>query len=252
MTNELLFGLVILFLVVVGAAMIHTSQNRRWLKNAILGLLQKVQGARRGASDGSKTILAKGEWQEMSTEQQTMAEWKRLQAIIDERKQIARDTDISHHLWSFYKGFFLDSSPQSLNRFVQDGEWYDVKILKAFSQSGLNKFDFELKGARYRFVDDEENQGWGDTTKYFSLFLYDDAGRCLIEIPMKIKVDRWGRNYSLMSDGPKAFLPGGWVNDFINVKLKQQRLQNQEIREQKHQERLWEIEELKERFGIKD
>ncbi len=61
-----------------------------------------------------------------------------------------------------------------------------------------------------------------------------------------------GRSYSILSDGPRAFLPGDWVNEFIRVKLKHQRLQSQEIRDQKHQERLWEIEDLKDRFGIRD
>jgi len=89
-------------------------------------------------------------------------------------------------------------------------------------------------------------------TKLFSLFLYDDSDRCLIEIPMKMKVDSSGRQYSILLDGPKAFLPGGWINDFINVKLKHQSLRNQEIRAQKHQERLFEIEDLKDRFGILD
>jgi hypothetical protein len=69
---------------------------------------------------------------------------------------------------------------------------------------------------------------------------------------MKVRVDRWGRNYSISSDGPDAFLPGDWINDFINATLKQQRIRNQEIRAQKHQERLWEIEDLKDRFGISD
>ena len=42
------------------------------------------------------------------------------------------------------------------------------------------------------------------------------------------------------------------VRDFIKVKLKHQRIRNQEIRAQQHQERLSEIEELKARFGILD
>ena len=69
---------------------------------------------------------------------------------------------------------------------------------------------------------------------------------------VKIKVDSLGRKYSISSDGPKAFLPGDWINDFINTTLKHQRIRNQEIRAQKHQERLWEIEDLKDRFGISD
>ena len=113
---------------------------------------------------------------------------------------MARESDISHHLWGFYK--YLNA-------------------------------DWQVGGR-------------------LSLYLYDDSDRCLIEIPMKVKIDKWGRNYSVLSEGPNAFLPGDWVSDFINVKLKHQRIHNQEIREQKHQERLWEIEDLKDRFGIPD
>ena len=69
---------------------------------------------------------------------------------------------------------------------------------------------------------------------------------------MRMNVDSSGRQYSISSDGPKAFLPGGWINDFVNATLKHQRIRNQEIRAQKHEERLWEIEDLKDRFGISD
>ena len=184
------------------------------------------------------------------TAEESEAELERLQKLIEDRKQIARDTDISHHLWGLYKSLSRYTSPHSLDRYIQDGEWYDVKILQVSTQNGLNEFEFELKGARYKFVDDEEKQGWRENMKVFSLFLYDDSDRCLIEIPMKMHVHSTGRIYSISSDGPKAFLPGGWINDFISVKLKHQSIRNQEIRAQKHQERLCEIEDLKERFGI--
>jgi hypothetical protein len=127
-----------------------------------------------------------------------------------------------------------------------------VKILQVSTQNGLNEFEFELKGAKYKFVDDEEKQGWRMNSKIFSLFLYDDSDRCLIEIPMKMKVDSSGRNYSILLGGPNAFIPGDWINDFIKVKLKHQSIRNHEIREQKHQERLFEIKDLKDRFGFLD
>ena len=127
-----------------------------------------------------------------------------------------------------------------------------MKILKVRTENDLNKLEFELKGDKYRFIDDEETQGWSLNQKTFSLFLYDETGRCLIEIPMKLRVDSSGRNYSVASGGPEAFLAGDWIKDFINVKLKHQSIRNQEIRAQKHQERLREIEDLKGRFGIQD
>ncbi len=185
-------------------------------------------------------------------EEMSKVELERLQRLIEDRKQIARDTDISYHLWSLYRSNFRDASAQAPDRNIHNGEWYEVKTLRTRTRNGLNEFEFELKGRRYRFVDDEEKQGWRENIKFFSLFLYDDSGRCLIEIPMKVRIDRSGRNYSILSDGPTAFLPGSWTNDFINVRLKRQSLRNQEIRKQKHQERLHEIEDLKTRFGIPD
>jgi hypothetical protein len=177
---------------------------------------------------------------------------ERLQKLIEDRKQLAMDTDISHHLWSLYKNHFRFTSPQSLDPYNQDGDWYGVKILQASTKNNLNKFEFELKGAKYKFIDDEENRYWSDNVKLFSLFLYDESDHCLIEIPMKVKTDKWGRKYSLLSGGPKAFLTGGWTNDFTNATLIHQSIRNKEIRAQKHQERLWEIEDLKDRFGISD
>jgi hypothetical protein len=184
------------------------------------------------------------------TAEESEAELGRLQKLIDDRKQIAWDTDISHHLWDLYKNLLPNIGPQPLDLTVQDGEWYDVKVLQVSTHNGLNSFEFELKGARYKFVDDEEQQGWRENMKVFSLLLYDDADRCLIEIPMKMNVNSSGRRYSISSGGPNAFLLGNWINDFISVKLKHQSLHNQEVRAQRHQERLFEIEDLKNRFGI--
>ena len=181
-----------------------------------------------------------------------MAELERLQKLIGIRKQLARNTDISYHLWDLYKNHFRFTSPQSLDPYNQDGELYGVKILQTSTKNNLNKFEFELKGAMYKFIDDEENRSWSDNVKLFDLFLYDESDHCLIEIPMKVKVDQLTRKYSVLSGGPKAFLPGDWTNDFIKATLLHDSVRNKEIRAQKHQERLWEIEDLKARFGISD
>jgi hypothetical protein len=252
MTSEQLFVLVIVVIVVIMVAIIPVIKNRHRIKRANLDRLDISPEAEQRKPHGPEQPVSESESRVLTAEQKSKAEFKRLQKLIKDRKQIARDTDISHHLWGLYKNHFRNPSPQSMDRYIQDGEWYDVKILQVSTKNGLNKFEFELKGAKYKFVDDEERQGWSQNMKYFSMFLYDDSDRCLIEIPMKIKVDKWGRNYSIPSDGPKAFLPGGWITDFINVKLKNQRIRNQEIRAQKHQERLYEIEDLKDRFGISD
>ncbi|MEJ2384166.1 MAG: hypothetical protein P8Y54_07165 [Xanthomonadales bacterium] len=252
MSGELLFLLVILASVAVGFAALQLSKHRRRIKRSILrGLERIVEAGKRKLQEPERHII-ESDPAILTDERKSEAELERLQRIIEDRKQLARKADISYHLWGFYKSQFRTYGRASDEGTVQDGEWYDVTILRASDRNGRNEFEFELKGARYRFVDDEESQGWRENLKFFSLFLYDDSGRCLIEIPVKMRVDRNGRHYVITSDGPKAFIPGKWVNDFINVKLKQQSLRNQEIREQKHQERLWEIEDLKDRFGLRE
>lgn len=221
------------------------------IRQRILKRLASISEAVQRRMNGPEQVVAESvEPRGQSEEQKSKAELKRLRNLIEDQKQIARETDISYHLWGLYKSHFRVNSSQSQNRYLRNGQWYDIKFLKISSENGLNEFEFELKGDRYKFVDDEEQQGWCENIKLFSLFLYDDAGRCLIEIPMKVRVDKRGRAYSITSDGPNAFLPGEWSNDFINVKLKNQSIRNREIREQKHQERLSEIEDLRNRFGF--
>ena len=235
----------------IAVAIIEVDKISTSHQRGILDALHISPEAERGKPHVPELPLNEAGPRLMSAEE-SKAELERLQKLIESRKKIAWDTDISHHLWGLYKGHLQSTSQYSLSRSIQIGEWYDVKILTVKNQSGLRKCEFELKGARYKFVDDEEKQGWREHTKFFSLFLYDDSDRCLIEIPMKMKVDSEGRSYSILSNGPNAFLPGGWVNDFINVKLKHQSIRNQEIRAQRHRERLSEIEDLKGRFGILD
>jgi len=248
MTSELLLVIVI---VVFGIAIMLFRKNQQRIKLVILNRFNASFKTNRLKPPEQGQPFTESEARVLTAEQ-SEAELERLQKLIEDRKQMARDADISHHVWGLYKSLLRYTSPHSLDRYIQDGAWYDVKILHVSNKSGLNEIEFELKGARYKFVDDEEKQGWRVSMKLFSLFLYDDSGRCLIEIPMKTHVHSEGRQYSISSDGPNAFLPGGWINDFINVKLKHQSLYNQEIREQKHQERLSEIKELKKRYGIAD
>lgn len=233
-----------LVLVVIVFAIMQEKKNRNWIKRRNLGRLNispEAEGRTPHEREGS-----------MTAEEKSKVELERLQRLIEDRKQIARETDVSYHLWGLYTSFCQGNVPQPSHYPVQDGEWYDVKILQAKTRNGCSEFEFELKGGKYRFVDDEEMQGWRENTKFFSLFLYDDSDRCLIEIPMKMRIDSSGREYSILSDGPKAFLPGHWTSDFINVRLKHQSIRNQEIRAQKHRERLREIVDLKNRFGIVD
>lgn len=252
MTSEQLVIFAIVLIVVIVFAVILVGKNRQGIKRVNLDRLSLNPKAKQRKPYEPEQSVTENERKVLTAEEESKAELERLQKLIKDRKQIAWDTDISHHLWSLYESQFRCTSERSLDRYIQNGKWYDLKILQVSSRNGLNEFAFELNGAKYKFVDDEERQGWADQMKFFNLFLYDDSNRCLIEIPMKLRVDRWGRNYSISSDAPKAFLPGGWISDFINVTLKHQSLRNQEIRAQKHQERLREIEDLKDRFGISD
>lgn len=241
---------VVIAISVVAGAQVHKHWHRikRIVLNYLINLLQSFQ---RKPADSNESA-APGKAGLQAEEQQSKAELQRVQKIIEERIQVAQDTDISYHLWSFYENHFRKATPNLPNHSNPEGEWYDVKIVRAGTRNNLNEFEFELSGTRYRFVDDEETQSWALNVKTFSVFLYDDADRCLIEIPMKVQVDKTGRRYTISPGGPRAFLPGDWTKEFINTKLKHQRLRNQEIREQKHLERLSEIEELKERFGIQE
>lgn len=250
MKGELLFLLiaVLIAISVVGLVQLHKHWHRikRIILNRLIRILQSYQ---HNPGDPGK-FSSEQNARLLTEEEESKAELQRLQGIIEDRKQVAQDTDISYHLWSFYENHFRNASELPGARPGPDGEWYDVKILKASTKNNLNEFEFEMKGARYRFLDDEESQSWAMNVKVFGLFLYDDSGRCLIEIPMKVRVDKTGRRYSILPGGPRAFLPGDWTREFISTKLKHQRMRNQEIRAQKHEERLSEIEDLKDRFGI--
>ncbi len=248
MTNEQSYALVIVVIIV---AIILASKNRHWIMRVILDRLNiNFESGQRKPHSSEQPFT--GNEPQVMTAEESEAELQRLQKLIDDRKRVAWNTDISHHLWDLHKNILPHTSPHSLDRYIQDDEWFGLKILHVSTQNGLNTCEFELKEAKYKFVDDEEKQNWREHSKFFSLYLYDDSDRCLIEIPMKMKVDGSGRHYSILSGGPSAFLPGGWINDLIHVKLKHQSIRNQEIRLQKHQERLSEIEDLKERFGIVD
>lgn len=214
------------------------------MKRKILGLA--------GLSSGADHRVLDGPEQSVSEEEQSKAELARLRRLIEDRKRIARESDVCYHLWHLYKDCFRGPDEQLLYQTIQDRRWYDIKILRVSTKDGVNEFEFELQGGKYKFVDDEEKQGWRENLKYFSLFLYDDSNRCLIEVPMRMRVDSMGRDYAILMDGPSAFVPGRWVSDFINVRLKHQSINNQEIRSQKHQDRLREIEDLKTRYGIVD
>ena len=259
MKGELIFLLIAVLIAgaVVGLVQLHKHRNMikmmflNWFDRVVLKRMIRILQSWRGEEEEPAQTALEISARQYSEQQQSKKELERIQNIIEVRKQLAKDTDISYHLWSFYDSHFRNADEQTAIQPAEDGEWYDFRILKAGTRNNLNEFEFEMKGARYRFVDNEETQPWALSVKVFSLFLYDDEDRCLIEVPIKLHVDSTGRRYTIHPGGPKAFLPGDWTREFISTKLKHQRIRNQEIRAQKHQERLSEIDDLKDRFGIK-
>ena len=252
MTGENPLMLTALIIVLIAVATIIAFRYRHHIKLLILKSLDRFFPPKQPSPGPAEQVQIVNEEPELSEEEKSEIELQKVQKFIRDRKRIAWKTDISYHLWNLYKSHFRNASEQSLAFENEASSWYKLKILKVSNPNFLNKYEFELNGASYTFIDDEEQQGWRVNVKLFSLFLYDDSDRCLIEIPMMLRVDGDGKNYSISSDSPHAFLLGDWIKDFINATLKQQSIRNQEIRAQKHQERLWEIEDLKDRFGMSE
>jgi len=150
MTSEQLFVIVAVIIVV---AIIHASKNRHRIKRVILDRLNISPETEQREPHEPEQPFTESE-PKVLTAEQSKAELERLQKLTEDRKQIARNTDISHHIWGLYKSLLQYTSPDSLDRHIQDGEWYDVKILQVSTQNELDNFEFELKGAKYKFVDD--------------------------------------------------------------------------------------------------
>lgn len=266
MTGEQFFAVAALLFVIFVVVMGFVAKNQYWVRlrfmdrliTSLKAFLQKPKSSKSKSKvskvkpQASEPLVDKSERKALTTEQKSEVELERLQQLVEGRMQFAKDTDISHHLWNLYKNHFRFTSPQSLDPLNQTGELYGVRILQASTKDNLNIFEFELRGARYKFIDDEETRTSSVNMKVFSLLLFDDSDNCLIEIPMAVKVDKLSRRYSVLSGGPNAFQPGEWTHDFINATLIHQSNRNKESRAQKHQERLWEIEDLKNRYGISE
>jgi hypothetical protein len=249
MSGELQFVTIIVAVVVVVALIVRVSRKRRGITRKDWSRFYLDPEAENAAADQPVSAI---ESEALTTQETSKVELARLQKLIKHQKKIAWETDLSYHVWSLYKSHFRNVGPHAMNPYSHDGKWYELKIRQASTQNDLRRFEFELSGVRYHFIDDEEKQKISDNMKLFNLCLYDNADRCLMNIPMKLRVDDSGKSYSISSDSPKAFILGSWIKDFINVSLKHQNIRNQEIRAQKHQERLREIEELKDKFGIPD
>jgi hypothetical protein len=252
MSGELLFVLVIAGIVAAVAIIARAGRKRR-AKNRLdwerFYLNPEIEQTIR---EQREELNSAAESADLGALQSSKQELDRLRALINERKRFAWETDISYHVWSLYRANFRLDGAHLKSASSQNAKWYELKILRASNVNQVRKFDFELNGVRYRFVDDEETQKIMGGIRLFNLCLYDEADRCLMDIPMKLRVDEFGKTYAVSSDSPRAFILGDWFNDFIKVSLKHQNIRNQEIRAQKHQERLREIEELKDKFGIAD
>jgi len=250
MSGELLFLLAFLVSVAIGIAVVRAQKKRR-------GITRKdwdrfYLDPEQVNADQAEQARAARESHALTLEEESRLELERLQKLITDRKKVAWETDLSYHVWSLYRSHFRSMGPHAIHANSHDGKWYELKILKSSNQNDLKKYEFELSGTRYRFEEDEDRHAISNNIKLFNLRVYDDTDRCLMDIPMKMRVDDTGKNYYISSDSPKAFIMGDWIKDFINASLKHQNIRKQEIRTQKHAERLREIEELKDKFGIAD
>jgi hypothetical protein len=179
MSGEQFFMLVILAIVVTAVVLIFLSKNRHRIKYVVSNWLKSGSSVEQDNTRQTEQPLTASDAHEL-TPKESEAELQRLRGLIEDQKQIAQNTDISHHLWSLYKSLVEHTDPKSPLHFNQGGEWYDVKVLRSSIENGLKKYQFELKGSTYTFADDEEQHAWRVNLKLFSLFLYDDSGRCLI------------------------------------------------------------------------
>lgn len=249
MAVELIFVLLLVAVVVTVAVIVRVGKNKQGANRRDWQRFYLDPEAEQSKPDRLISEIAP---EALTTEESSKVELELLQKLINDRKKIAWATDLSYHVWNLYKSNFRSVDPLAMNSYSHDGKWYELKIIRAKTIDDLRISEFELSEVRYKFVDDEEKHKISDNMKLFNLHLYDDSDRCLMSIPMKLRVNDLGKSYSISSDSPKAFILGSWIKDFVNVSLKHQNIRNQEIREQMHQERLREIKELKDRFGISD
>ena len=112
MTSEQFIVLVILIVIIVVAIM-QVSKNRRRIKRAILNRFNVKTEARQQRPHEPEQPFTESEPRVMTAEE-SKVELERLQKLIEDRKQIAMDTDISHHLWGLYTSLLRYTSPHSL------------------------------------------------------------------------------------------------------------------------------------------
>lgn len=252
MSKEQSFVLVIVVISVAAVLLILLGKHGKRIARVLRGWLVELRQAllrpfRKSIREEAPEIAS-----DAAAEEQTEAEWLRLQKVVEERKREARNSDISYHLWDFYLKYFRPSAHESPVRHWLEDTDDSVRIIRSGSPNGINETEFLLKQERYRFSDEEERQPWFNNSKSFSFYLHDATGRCLIEVPMRARVYRDSRQYSIVSGGPEAFIPGDWIQEFINLRLRREHLRKRQIRQQKHEQRASEIEDLKKRFGVSD
>jgi hypothetical protein len=117
MTGEQFFVLVtvvIAAIVLIVLAIIHLSKNPQRIKRVILDRLISLK-AYLSKPHKSEQPVTESDPKVLTAEEKSSAELERLQKLIEVRKQLARNTDISHHLWSLYKNHFRFTGSQSLD-----------------------------------------------------------------------------------------------------------------------------------------
>src|SRR5690606_17588239 len=158
MSGELLFLLVILLAVAIGAVVVRQRKKQRGITRKDWNRFYLDPELEAALAEDRAQRQASGDAASLTTEEESRLELERLQKLITDRKKIAWETDISYHVWNLYRTHFRAMGPHIINPLEHDGKWWELKLLKNSKLNDVKNFEFELSGVRYRFEDDEERQ----------------------------------------------------------------------------------------------
>jgi hypothetical protein len=172
-------------------------------------------------------------------------------AKVEERKYQARQLQFDKKLTELFDEI------KYYPNWSQREDWLSIRLCEIDNPEGT-KIDnetqvaFLLRGQAYRFIylDEGRRTGFdGDDFHHTQLSLRDHAGRLLIEIDISVEYDHfWVTTTELKPFGVSAFLPGPWIQDFLECYEKFQA--NKKARELKRKYEEGKVRELKEKLGL--
>ena len=170
---------------------------------------------------------------------------------VEERKHQARQLQLDKKLTELFDEIKFYPS------WSQREDWLSFRLCEIDNPEGSKienetQVAFLLGGQAYRFIylDGGGRTGFdGADEHYTQLSLRDHAGRLLIEIEISVEYDHfWITTTKLMPFGVSAFLPGPWIQDFLECYESFQG--NKKARELKRKYEEGKVRELKEKFGL--